>query len=390
MSDGIVIAGGGLAGQRACETLRRLGYTGSIRMVCAEAHFPYDRPPLSKGLLTGEATPESIRFRPGSWYVENRVEVLLDVSTTDLCPPERRVELSDGAALRYDQLLIATGSRPRALPMLSGYENVSELRTVEDSQRLRKHLKVGMRLAVVGAGFIGMEVAATARRLGAEVTMIEAAPSPVYGVLGERLGKWFAALHREEGVEVITDRTVVGLTGERTIRSLRLSDERVIKADHLVVGVGVQPNVEWLARSGLANGGVPVDIHGRTPATAVFAAGDAAATYDYRTNRHIPGSHWEAAGRQAARAARMMLGFEPGSVELSSFWTDQYGVRIQFLGNTHLADAITIDGDPERRNFTALFTRQTKPVAALLVGRPRLLPQMRRLLTQEARDELPA
>jgi NADPH-dependent 2,4-dienoyl-CoA reductase/sulfur reductase-like enzyme len=383
MSDGIVIAGGGLAAQRASETLRRLGYAGSIRMVCAEPHLPYDRPPLSKGVLTGELGDESVRFRPGAWYEDNAVDPLIDLSTTHLSTQERRVWLSDGTTLLYDQLLIATGSRPRALPMLAGYENVSELRTIDDAQRLRRALRAGMRLTVIGGGFIGMEVASTARKLGAEVAMIEAAPSPVFGVLGETLGTWFAQLHREEGVEVITDRTVIGVSGDRTVSSLRLSDGRVIETDHVIVGVGVRPNVEWLAGSGLANGGVPVDVHGQTEGDGVFAAGDAAATYDYRVGRHVAGSHWEAAVRQAVRAARMMLGLEPGNVELTSFWTDQYGIRIQYLGNAQLADAIVIDGDPEDRNFTATFTHHAKPVAALLVDRPRSLPAMRKLISGE-------
>jgi 3-phenylpropionate/trans-cinnamate dioxygenase ferredoxin reductase subunit len=383
MSDGIVIAGGGLAAQRASETLRRLGYAGSIRMVCAEPHLPYDRPPLSKGILAGELRDESVRFRPGAWYEENAVDALTDVSATDLSIQERRVGLSDGRALCYDQLLIATGSRPRTLPMLAGYENVSELRTIDDAQRLRRALGAGIRLTVIGAGFIGMEVASTARTLGAKVTMIEAAPSPVFGVLGGQLGTWFAKMHRHEGVEVLTDRTVIGVRGDRAVKSLRLSDGRAIETDHVIAGVGVQPNVEWLVGSGLANGGVPVTAHGQTDADGVFAAGDAAATYDHRLGRHVPGSHWEAAGRQAARAARSMLGLDPGTPELSSFWTDQYGIRIQYLGNAQLADAIVLDGDPRDRNFTATLTRQARPVAALLVDRPRSLPAMRKLISGE-------
>ncbi len=380
MSDGIVIAGGGLVAQRACEALRRHGYSGPLRMVCAEPHLPYDRPPLSKEVLSGEHTQESVRFRPDDWYREHDVDVLLGVSATKLSLPEHQLELSGGHTLRYDKLLIATGSRPRMLPLLVGYENVSELRTIDDAVRLRRTLGPGVRLAIVGAGFIGMEVAATARKLGVEVTMIEAATSPLSSVLGARIGRWFAELHHSEGVEVITDRTVTGVSGQGDVTSLHLSGERVTEVEHIVVGVGVQPNVEWLAGSGLANGGASVDVHGRTEADGVFAAGDAAATYDHRSGRHVPGSHWEAAGHQAVRAARSMLDLEPGKVELPSFWTDQYGLRIQYLGNARLADAIAIDGELERRNFTAVYKREGKPVAALLVDRTRSLPAMRKLL----------
>jgi 3-phenylpropionate/trans-cinnamate dioxygenase ferredoxin reductase component len=380
MSDGIVIAGGGLVAQRAAETLRRQGYAGPLRMVCAEHHLPYDRPPLSKEVLSGEHGVDSVRFRPDAWYDEHDVETLLGVSATDLSPRERRVALSDGTALRYDKLLIATGSRPRMLPILEGYANVSELRTLDDAVRLRRELRPGARLAIVGAGFIGMEVASTARKLGAQVTMIEATAGPLFGVLGTQISTWFAELHRSEGVEVITNGTVTGVSGEGAVASLQLSDDRVIETDHVVVGVGVAPEVGWLARSGLANGGVPVDVHGQTEADGVFAAGDAAATYDHGVERHVPGSHWEAAGRQAVRAARLMLGLEPGKVELSSFWTDQYGIRIQYLGNARCADAITIDGEPEQRSFSATFKRREKPVAALLVDRTRSLPAMRKLI----------
>jgi 3-phenylpropionate/trans-cinnamate dioxygenase ferredoxin reductase subunit len=381
MSDGIAIAGGGLVAQRACETLRRHGYHGPMRVVCAEPHPPYDRPPLSKEVLSGEHAEDSARFRPDEWYEEHDVDLLLGVSATNLSLADHRLDLSDGNALRYDKLLIATGSRPRVLPVLAGYANVSELRTIDDALELRRALSPGTRLAIVGAGFIGMEVASTARKLGAQVTMIESGPSPLFTVLGAQIGAWFTELHRAEGVEVITERSVTAVSGQAEVTSLRLSDARVIAVDHVVVGVGVQPDVGWLAPTGLANGGVHVDVHGRTKAEDVFAAGDVAATYDGHTRRHVPGSHWEAAGRQAVRAARSMLGLEPGKVELSSFWTDQYGIRIQYLGNAQLADAIAIDGEPEHRDFSATFTREGIPVAALLVDRTRFLPAMRKLIS---------
>jgi 3-phenylpropionate/trans-cinnamate dioxygenase ferredoxin reductase component len=381
MSDGIVIAGGGLAAQRAAEAFRRLGHDGPVRMVCAEPHLPYDRPPLSKQVLRGEQTGDSVRFRSDDWYVEHDIDVLLGVGATGLTAAEQRLVLSDGRTLRYEQLLIATGSRPRRLPLLAGYGNVSELRTIDDALRLRGELTSGARLVILGAGFVGLEVASTARKLGAQVTIIEAAPKPLIGVLGDQIGTWFCELHCAEGVQVITDRTVTDVRGQGDVASLELSDGRIVQADHVLVGVGVQPDVEWLADSSLASGGVPVDAHGRTEIAGVFAAGDAAATYDHRVKRHVPGSHWEAAGRQAVRAARVMVGLEPGDVELSSFWTDQYGLRIQYLGNARLADATTIDGEPESRSFTVTYTRAGVPVAALLVDRTRSLPAMRKLIS---------
>jgi NADPH-dependent 2,4-dienoyl-CoA reductase/sulfur reductase-like enzyme len=381
MRDGIVVAGGGLAGQRCAETLRRHGYEGAIRIVCAESHRPYDRPPLSKELLSGADVEDSLPYRPAEWYEDQSVDLLLGVSATGLSPAERRLGLSDGTTLAYDQLLIATGSRPRILPMLQGYDNVSVLRTLDDCRTLRDVLAGRPRLAVIGAGFIGQEVAATARKLGVEVTMIEAAPCPLARVLGSQLGEWFTQLHRAEGVEVMTGCTVERVEANGSIKALFLSGGRAVPAEQVVVGVGVEPETRWLSGNGLDTPlGIPVDVHGRTALEGVLAVGDVAATFDPLSGRHVRGSHWEAAARQGARAARVMLGLDPGSPPLTSFWTDQYGVRIQYLGEAQPADRVEIDGDPEARNFTATFIRAGRAVAALLVDRPRHLPAVRKLI----------
>jgi NADPH-dependent 2,4-dienoyl-CoA reductase/sulfur reductase-like enzyme len=380
-SRGVVIVGGGLAGQRCAEALRRHSYEGPIRMVCAEPHRPYDRPPLSKQVLSGADSTHSLSYRPVEWYEHCSVDLLLGVAATGLEPAERRVHLSGGATLGYAQLLIATGSRPRTLPALSGYENVSALRTLDDAVALRQALARRPRLAVIGAGFIGQEVAATARRLGSRVVMIEAATCPLAGVLGTRMGGWFARLHESEGVEVLCDRTIAAVDGNGRVERLRLSDGQVIETDHVVVGVGVEADTAWLARSGInANGGIPADQDGRTERDGVYAAGDAAATYDPLLGRHVPGSHWEAAGRQGARVAKAMLRLKADPVPATSFWTDQYGIRIQYLGRAPLADRIEIHGDQEARSFTATFHRGARTVAALLVNRPRELAAARTLI----------
>lgn len=380
-SNGIVIVGGGLAAQRCAETLRRSGYDGAVRMVCAEPHAPYDRPPLSKELLQGTRTADGLRFRADAWYEEQDIELMLGIAAVSLSVPDRRVTLSSGRPLRYDRLLVATGSRPRTLPLLAGYDNVSVLRTVDDAAALREVLSERGHLAIIGAGFIGQEVAATARRLGVTVTMIEAAPTPLHGILGAQLGAWFARLHAAEGVTVVTGAQVSSVSANGRVNSLTLSDGRRIEPDHVVVGIGAQADIDWCAESELpADGGLHVNAHGQTPAAEVFAAGDAAATFDPALGRHVAGSHWEAAGRQGARAAKCMLGLDPGPVPVTSFWTDQYGLRIQYLGRASLADGIAIDGDPDSRNFSAIFSRAARPVAALLVDRPRSLPAARKLI----------
>lgn len=379
-ADGIVIAGGGLAAQRACERLRRAGHDGPIRVVCAEPHAPYDRPPLSKELLAGELDAGALRFRPDDWYAEHGIDLLLGERAAGLDAKARRLSLVGGAVLRYDRLLIATGSSPRLLEGVAGRENVHELRTVDDARALRGAIAPGMRLAVIGAGFIGQEVAATAHRLGARVTIVEAAAAPLAAVLGEELGAWFAGLHRDEGVEVLLSARIARLHGRRRVEAIELDGGRRIACDAVVVGIGTQPATAWLAGSGLDPGGVLVDDAGRTAAPHVFAAGDASRPFDARLGVHVRTEHWEAAARQGAAAARAMLGLPAAGMPLPSFWSDQHGLRIQYIGHAHGADRVEIDGDPTARDFTATFTAAGRPVAALLVGRPHALPALRRRL----------
>jgi 3-phenylpropionate/trans-cinnamate dioxygenase ferredoxin reductase subunit len=377
----IVLAGGGLAAQRCAETLRREGYSGAICMVCAEPHAPYDRPPLSKQLLAGTCGEPSLALRPADWYVAHDVELLLGVSAAGLRLAERILVLADGAELRYDRLLIATGARARRLRALADRDNVSVLRTVDDGRVLCDALSRAERVAVIGAGFIGQEVAAAARSRGCAVTMVDAASQPLEAVLGPHVGAWFAQLHRAEGVDVLTGRTLQAVSGNGAVTGLELSDGRFIAVDHVVVGVGVDPDARWLGGTGLTcSAAVPADDCGRTRAEDVFAAGDVAASFDTASARWVAGSHWEAAARQGARAARAMLGLDPGAPAPAGFWSDQYGVRIQYLGRARPDDAVAIDGDPEARDFTATFSRGGRAVAVLLVNRSRGLPAARALI----------
>jgi NADPH-dependent 2,4-dienoyl-CoA reductase/sulfur reductase-like enzyme len=354
MSAGVVIVGGGLAGQRCAETLRRSGYEGRIRMVCGEPHAPYDRPPLSKAVLAG--AEESVALRPPAWYAEHGVEVLLGVRATALDHARRAVTLADGDTLDYEQLLIATGSRPRRLPLLDRFANLHTLRTLDDALALRAALAEGGRLVIVGAGFIGQEVAAAATRAGVQTTIVEAAAAPLEALLTRGVGTWFADLHRSEGVDVMLGATVAAATGTDRVTHLMLSDRRHLACDHVLVGVGVDPDLDWLG--------------GRLPeAPGVFAAGDVTG-----------GGHWESAAREGAAAARAMLGLQPARSAPASFWSDLYDTRVQYLGHAPLADRTTIDGDPAARDFSVTFTRAGAPVAVLLVNRPHELPNARALL----------
>ncbi len=381
-TSGVVIVGGGLAAQRCAETLRKRGFEEPIRIVCGEEAPPYDRPPLSKELLSGSFDAGGVSFRPSQWYADNEVELLLGRRATALDPSTKTVDLQDGERLHYGKLLVATGSHARRLPMLDRFDNVQALRTLEDARRLQRQLTPGSRLAVVGAGFIGQEVAATARGLGVEVTIIEALDVPLAPILGPRVGSWFAQLHAEEGVRLILSGRLESGRGNGRVEELVLADGRRIECDVVVVGVGVSPSVGWLAGTGLEEGPIATDAAGRTILEDVYAAGDVAAPFEPRLGQHTRTEHWDSAARQGAGAAQAMLGIYPGTPPLPSFWSDQYGLRIQYVGHAERADDVLIEGDPETRDFAAIFSRDATPVAALAVGRPRTVAQMRRRIDE--------
>ena len=375
---GVVIAGGGLAAQRAVETLRRSGYDGTIKIVGDEPVAPYDRPPLSKEYLAGELDQDALRFRADDWYHDRNVDLLLGERATGLDVAARQLLLGDGSRLAFSQLLIATGGTPRRLPGTEPYGNVHALRSLADARRVRHAIRRRARIVVIGAGFIGQEVASTAHRLGAHMSIIEAAPTPLAAVLGPQLGAWFAQLHREEGIDVHVSARIARFHGTDAIEAIELEDGRRIDCELVVVGIGTAPATAWLADSGLDDGGVPVDPGGRTAVPGIFAAGDAAKHFDHRLGAHIRTEHWEAAARQGATVARAMLGLELRPQAAPSFWSDQHGIRIQYVGHTHGADDIRIDGDPGARDFIATFTDHGRPIGALLVGRPHALPAVRR------------
>jgi 3-phenylpropionate/trans-cinnamate dioxygenase ferredoxin reductase component len=375
---GVVIVGAGLAAQRCAETLRRRGYEAPVRIVGAEPEAPYDRPPLSKAVLAGSTADESTAFRAPEWYEEQEVELLLGAPAERLEPEAHRLVLVGGEELRYGKVLIATGGEPRRLPFLADFENVHYLRTLADARRLRGGLGPGTRLAIVGAGFIGQEVAATATGLGAEVTIVEALEVPLAPILGAELGRWFADLHREEGVRLLTGAMLQSAEGSGRVERLLLADGTAVECDVVLVGIGTVPATAWLQGSGLGERGVEVDSGGRTGVPDVFAAGDASIPYDHRFGAHARTEHWDAAAWQGAAVARAMLGEEPGVPPLPSFWSDQFGVRIQCVGHPHHGESVLVEGDPASRDFEAVFVRDGHPVAGLTVARPRAIPALRK------------
>ena len=375
--DGVVIVGGGLASQRCLETLRARGYEGRLARVCGEPELPYDRPPLSKALLAGELDETEVRFRPARWYADEQVELTFH-RAAGIDTERRRVRLDDGRALAYEDLVIATGSAPRLLPGLERYSNVHYLRTIADAQRLRSELRTGVRMAIVGAGFIGQEVASTARAAGAEVTVVEALPAPLGPVLGEQIGRALMRMHSDEGVDVRLSTRLEGARGNGTVEELQLSGDRTLACDVVVVGIGVGPDAAWLGGSGLGTDGVITDVAGRTELPHVFAAGDVARAFDHRLGRHCRSEHWDAAARQGSAVARAILGERPAPGPPPSFWSDQYGLRIQYFGHAELSDEMTVEGRPSDRRFVVVYTCRGRPVGVLAVDEPHAYARLRR------------
>ena len=243
---------------------------------------------------------------------------------------------------------------------------------------LREVLRPGASLVVLGAGFIGQEVAATARRLGVEVTIVEALPAPLISILGEDVGRWFVDLHRSEGVEVLLSARLEQARGNGSVEELALDNGRRLDCDAVVVGIGVAPAAQWLAGSGLEPDGVLTDAACRTSIPDVLAAGDVTRSFDPRFDLYTRAEHWDAAARQGAAAASAMLGADPGPVPLPSFWSDQYGLRIQYVGHAEHADDIRFECDRDGRELRVLYTRDEQPIAALVVDQPRALLALRR------------
>ncbi|MGW4172045.1 NAD(P)/FAD-dependent oxidoreductase [Streptomyces chartreusis] len=379
----VAVVGGSLAGLSAARSLRKQGYDGRLVVIGDELHRPYDRPPLSKEFLAGTLGEPELALETDD--EDLRAEWLLGTRAVALDHAERTLRLADGRQVRADGFVIATGAAARTLPGSAGLAGVHTLRTLDDARALRDELTLGGRLVVIGGGFIGAEVASTARALGLEVTVVEAAPAPLAGPLGEAMGAVVSALHADHGVTLLCGVGVKGLSGERRVDAVLLEDGRTVPADIVVVGVGARPNVEWLEGSGVVlDNGVKCGADGRTSLAGVVAVGDCANWYDPRAGLHRRVEHWTGAReRPDAAIAALLAGgaVEPGMPRPPYFWSDQYGVKIQFAGHAAGADSVTIeDGTPDERNVLAVYRRSGSPVAVLGMNQPRLFTRWRKHL----------
>jgi NADPH-dependent 2,4-dienoyl-CoA reductase/sulfur reductase-like enzyme len=378
----VAVVGASLAGWSAARALRAQGFDGALTVIGAEAHRPYDRPPLSKEFLAGQVDAAGLALESddedlaASWR--------LGVSVAGLDAAAGAVTLEDGSRVRADGVVLATGASARCWPG-AALAGVHTLRTLEDAVALRAELVAGARLAVIGAGFIGGEVASTARKLGLEVTVIEAAACPLAGPLGAQFGAVVAGLHTAHGVALRCGVAVAGLTGTDRVTGVALADGSRVPADVVVCGIGAVPNIEWLRGGPLALAdGVVCDAGGATSLPNVVAVGDCAAWHEPALGRAHRVEHWTGAlERPAIAVATLLAGASTNAPAAKPpyFWSDQYGSRIQFAGFAGGHDDITVeDGEPGRGSFVAVYRRDGQPVAVLGVDQPRLFTRWRRQL----------
>jgi NADPH-dependent 2,4-dienoyl-CoA reductase/sulfur reductase-like enzyme len=384
----VAVVGASLAGLRAIETLRREGFDGRLVLVGAEPHLPYDRPPLSKQLLAGEVEPEQIALR-GS-YDEFDLELRLGTRAVSLDLAARAVELDDGDRVVFDGLVLATGSAPRMLPDTPDLDGLFVLRTVDDALAIRAQLDSSPRVVVVGAGFIGSEVAATCRLRGLDVTVLEALPAPLVRGLGPVLGMVLGELHRDHGVDLRLGVGVSGFDGTKRVERVRLDDGSHVDADLVVVGVGVGPVTGWLEGSGLQiDNGVVCD-ETLLAAPGVVAAGDITRWPNPLFGGELMRlEHWTNASEQGVAAARRLLhgdGAAPQPFAPVPFvWSDQYDRKIQTAGHFRGDDEMAVvHGSLDERRFVAVFGRAGRLVGALGFSMPAKLMQYRRLIGEQA------
>jgi NADPH-dependent 2,4-dienoyl-CoA reductase/sulfur reductase-like enzyme len=396
-----VIVGAALAGASAAEELRERGFDGSVRLVGSEGHRPYIRPPLSKGYLGGAEDRESVFVHPTRWYADHRIELATGRVVETIDRAGHQVELATGERFRYDRLLLATGASPRRLEA-PGAElaGVYYLRTLGDSDALRSVLEVGgMTVVVIGSGWIGMEVAATARTLGNDVTILERGEIPLAKAIGDELGAVFAELHRQNGVVIRAGVSVEGLVdapdsgvgglgaADRRVGGVALVGGEIIPADLVLVGIGVLPNIRLASAAGLeVDDGILVDASLATSDPDVFAAGDVANAWHPLLGQRLRSEHWANALNQGPAAARSMLGEAVSFDDIPYFYTDQFDLGMEYSGFPPLASGASIvyRGDRNAREFIAFWVRDGRVVAGMNVNVWDVNEQVQRIIRSAA------
>ncbi|HTW29604.1 MAG TPA: FAD-dependent oxidoreductase [Acetobacteraceae bacterium] len=384
-----IIVGAGHSGGRAAEALHEADPERDIILIGREAHPPYERPPLSKAVLTGAAGSRDSYLHPAEWYPEHGIELRLSTGVAAIDRAGRALLLEDGARLAFDTLLLTTGARARTLPVPGAAEaGVLYLRDIPEAEMLASRLGPGVTLAVIGAGFIGLEVAASARQLGATVHVIEIAPQPLGRVVDPVIGRWVGALHARHGVTLHLGRAVRAIEPGGTAHRVILDDASAIDADMIVAGIGAVPNTELAEAAGLAvRDGILTDEQGRTDDPAIRAAGDCTRHFNPLLGRAIRLESWQNAQNQAIAVARCMAGIDHPHAEIPWFWSDQYDMNLQSLGIAEPGAPLSWRGDPEGADFIAFTLADGRIAAATGVNRAKEMAAVRRIMQRNVAVE---
>lgn len=383
----LVVVGASLAGLRAVEAARKTGFTGPITLIGGEKHLPYDRPPLSKAYLEADREPESTQFRDDHTFAEELDVTLRLGRRATALDTTRKVVIIGDVEVDYDALVIATGADARMLPGTEGLAGVHALRTVDDAIEVRAALDAKARTVVIGAGFIGSEVAAGARKRDVDVTIVEALATPLVRAVGERMGGAIASLHERNGTPLLCGVGVRSVEGDGRVERVMLSDGTVLPADLVVVGIGCVPVTDWLEGSGLTlDNGIVCDENLFTGVDGIYAAGDVARWHNRLFDRSQRLEHWTSAAEQGAVAARNAL--DPNAPKAYStvpyFWSDWYGHRIQFVGVPQADEIVVVDGDLDSDRWVALYREGDRLVGALTLDGQAVIMKYRGMLMKGA------
>jgi 3-phenylpropionate/trans-cinnamate dioxygenase ferredoxin reductase component len=379
-----IIVGASLAGAKAAETLRQEGFEGRVVLVGAENERPYERPPLSKDYLRGEIPREKVYVHDEGFYAEHDIELRLGRTAESLDMSSSELVLDNGERLRYERLLLTTGAQPRRLSIPGAeLDGVLYLRSIEDSDALRERLDRGGAVVVVGAGWIGAEVAASARQRGLEVTVLDPLAVPLERVLGAELGAVYRDIHTDHGTEMLMENGVEAFEGDKAVERVRTSSGRELDCDFVVVGVGVEPRTRLATQAGLAvDDGVTVDEYLQTSVPGVFAAGDVANAHHPFYGERIRVEHWANALNQGPAAARNMLGRSAAYERLPYFFSDQYDVGMEYTGFARTWDRLVFRGDPAAREFVAFWMVEDRVVAGMNVNVWDVTNPIKRLISE--------
>lgn len=380
--ENFVIVGAGHAGGRAAQALRAAGFEGRVVLVGEEAHVPYERPPLSKELIVTDAGLEKVRLHDADWYAEQKIDLITGNPATSLDPEAHTVTLADGTILPFTKCMLTTGARVRELPLQGAdQDGVFYLRTMDDSEGIRSRLGEGVKVVVIGGGFIGLEMAGSACKLGCNVTVLEVADRLMGRSIAPEIGEWFAAMHRDRGVDLRLGVGIDRIEGDGNVSGVRLSDGETVAADIVVIGVGIIPNVELAEAAGLTvDNGIVVDGQGRTSHPDIYSAGDVANQPNTFTGRRLRLESYQNAQDQAQAVARNMMGGEETYEDSLWVWSDQHDVNLQMTGVPDGWDELVWRGDVDGGSFMVFYLKAGQLVAVNTVNNGREMRPAQRLM----------